>query len=586
MNMSRYNMIRTAALTTFIGLSVAASTLVQAQTNETAAAAQTVSPIITSLECSEEQAANCLSENRLCYLDACVSCLENFVDWPASIEISNSTNAETGVTDFAIDSISLNDTTCMPIDELRVDLFVQFFQPLWLTIQEDIENNDNPDAALEIWQGRLQTLKNAALFVAAHNRQLPPPSYILTLNEFSADTPEEAQLLEGYEAPTDPGAAFLTYLVAKVWADDLGEAPVLASRVDWVERGAVTSVKDQGTFFTFFLYYIICVVWFAVSKFDPSLTLYSNTHQYHHTLIGRCGGCWSISVSGVIEGIAAIQSNFTYLQSVSFQQLISCDEGNYGCGGGFPAAAIAYANLNLAGGMATLNNYPFTDGEKGETTDECRIDDHEIAVKSAKGQAVTFYGNVGDDSFDIRMQKMKRAVHEQPVAIAMNSECATIKNYKAGVLTDEGDCACGPADIEGCLTHAVLLVGYDDDHSPPFWKIKNSWGTGWGEDGYLRVAQFNPVEPSQNSWGLFGILAEGIITLEAFNRTSQVYDKPQELRDTWETVLIGIAVFFCAACLGIGLVILKNRVFGPGKEGEEKIKDAEVGYGANNLTSK
>lgn len=237
-----------AALTACIVIvSVAPPTLVRAQADETAAPTQIVSPIITSLECSEEQADKCLNENRLCYLDTCVSCLENFVDWPNSIEISNSTNAETGVTDFTIDSISLNDTTCMPIDELRVDLFVEHYQPLWLTIQGDIENSDNPDAATEIWQGRLQTLKNAALFVAAHNRQLPPPSYILTLNEFSADTPEEAQLLEGYEAPADPGAAFLTYLVANAWSSALEDATVLPSRVDWVERGAVTSVKNQGT---------------------------------------------------------------------------------------------------------------------------------------------------------------------------------------------------------------------------------------------------------------------------------------------------------------------------------------------------
>lgn len=241
---------------------------------------------------------------------------------------------------------------------------------------------------------------------------------------------------------------------------------------------------------------------------------------------------------------------------------------------------MAYANLNRAGGVATLNNYPFTDGNKGETTKECKIGDYEIAVESAKGQAVTFYGAVGDDGFDIRMQKMKNALAEQPVAIAMNSDCATMKNYKKGVLTDDGDCSCAPTDIEGCLTHAVLLVGYDDDHDPPFWKVKNSWGTGWGEDGYFRVAQSNPVAPSQVSWGLFGILAEGIITLEAFNQTSQVYDKPQELRETWETVLIGVAIFVAAACLGIGLALLKNRVCAPRKDSEnnagEEAKDPEV----------
>ena len=265
--------------------------------------------------------------------------------------------------------------------------------------------------------------------------------------------------------------------------------------------------------------------------------------------------------------------------------MLSCDDQNYGCGGGFPASALAYANLNPAGGVATLNNYPFTDGTKGETTEDCHLVGKEIAVESSQGRAVTFYGSVGDDTFDIRLQKMKAAVAAQPVAIAINSECNTFKNYQQGVLTDDGECTCRPTDLEGCLTHAVLLVGYDDDHDPPYWTIKNSWGTGWGEDGYVRVAQLNPHDDSPwSSWGLFGLLAEGIVTLQATNTTAQVYDEPQELRQTWEKVLIGLAVFLGAACLGIGLAILKNRLCPPrrggnGGGGGNGGDDAEVGNG-------
>jgi Papain family cysteine protease len=300
--------------------------------------------------------------------------------------------------------------------------------------------------------------------------------------------------------------------------DDTSSSSSVPAAVDWVERGAVTSVKDQG----------------------------------------RCGGCWSISITGAIEGAAAISNN--YLQSLSFQQLISCDESNLGCDGGFPASALAYANNNLEGGTATLNDYPYTDGELGETTQECQIADKNIAVNSQQGRAITYYGAVGDDTYDLRMQKMKQGLARQPIAVAVKSDCTTWTNYRSGVVTDDGDCACLPSMTEPCLDHAVLLVGYNDDYDPAYWKIKNSWGTGWGEDGYIRIAQFNP-HTTANSWGLFGVLAEGVVPLQAVNQTSQVYDESQDVgMETWEKLCILLGAFVAAACLGVGLVRCKNRI--------------------------
>ena len=47
-----------------------------------------------------------------------------------------------------------------------------------------------------------------------------------------------------------------------------------------------------------------------------------------------------------------------------------------------------------------MNDYPFTDGQSGETTSECQVSDKAIAVTSQNGQAITYYGAVGDDTFN------------------------------------------------------------------------------------------------------------------------------------------------------------------------------------------
>jgi cysteine peptidase B len=35
--------------------------------------------------------------------------------------------------------------------------------------------------------------------------------------------------------------------------------------------------------------------------------------------------------------------------------------------------------------------------------------------------------------------------------------------------------------------HAVVLVGYNNDHNPPYWVAKNSYGPGWADNGFFKV---------------------------------------------------------------------------------------------------
>ncbi|CAE7566760.1 unnamed protein product, partial [Symbiodinium microadriaticum] len=72
------------------------------------------------------------------------------------------------------------------------------------------------------------------------------------------------------------------------------------------------------------------------------------------------------------------------------------------------------------------------------------------------------------------------AVYQQPVSVFIQANQRDIKQYSSGVFTG----VCGQR-----LDHGVLAVGYgsDVDSGIDYWNIKNSWGTAWGENGYIRI---------------------------------------------------------------------------------------------------
>nr|XP_043637817.1 vignain-like [Erigeron canadensis] len=172
---------------------------------------------------------------------------------------------------------------------------------------------------------------------------------------------------------------------------------------------------------------------------------------------GQCGSCWAFSAVSAVESINAIKTG--QLIELSEQQLVDCDSASAGCDGGLMEPAFKF--IVEHGGLATEESYPYT--EKHNPCDKSKFGHHSVTLS-------------GQEYTDGTEEQLMKAVAHQPVSIAME----TTENffmYKEGIYT-------GPCGINN--NHAMTIVGYDECPEGKYWIVKNSWGEGWGEKGYVR----------------------------------------------------------------------------------------------------
>uniref|UniRef100_A0AAV1T2W5 Uncharacterized protein n=1 Tax=Peronospora matthiolae TaxID=2874970 RepID=A0AAV1T2W5_9STRA len=176
---------------------------------------------------------------------------------------------------------------------------------------------------------------------------------------------------------------------------------------------------------------------------------------------GMCGSCWAFSTTGAVEGAAFVASG--KLPSLSEQELVDCDHnGDMGCSGGLMDHAFAWIEEN--GGLCSEEDYDYK--ARAQVCRKCEKN----VVKVTGYQDV----NAQDE------EALKVAVAQQPVSVAIEADQKAFQFYKTGVF----NLTCGTQ-----LDHGVLVVGYGSEDGQKFWKVKNSWGSSWGEQGFIRLAR-------------------------------------------------------------------------------------------------
>lgn len=215
--------------------------------------------------------------------------------------------------------------------------------------------------------------------------------------------------------------------------------------IDWRELGAVNPIKDQG----------------------------------------QCGSCWAFSSVACMEGAHFVKTG--KLLNLSEQQLVDCageNYGNYGCNGGWQEAAFTYYEQFDA---IAEDDYAYT--AKDGT---CQFKD-----KQGTGVNATIYFMVVSKS----EVNLREAIAQQPVSVSIEADQDVFGLYQSGIF-DSPECGT-------MLDHAVALVGYGSENGQKYYILRNSWGTDWGEEGYMRIAdtgmgegicgvQIEPLYPVSN----------------------------------------------------------------------------------------
>ncbi|KAL4430300.1 hypothetical protein ABPG74_019459 [Tetrahymena malaccensis] len=211
----------------------------------------------------------------------------------------------------------------------------------------------------------------------------------------------------------------------------------VSQSIDWRQLGAISPVKNQGS----------------------------------------CGSCWAFSAVALAESVNLLRNNS--LAQYSEQELVDCTYKNpqyynYGCQGGWPSSAYNYIQ---AQGISSQQNYPYIGANRN-----CSINSASPPKAFYAKNPIYYYTNNGNQT-----NLVQYAVNQAPISVLVDA--TNWSSYSQGVFNN-----CGNVTIN----HAVLLVGYDTSGN---WLIKNSWGTNWGQKGYITLAPGNTCNVQSSPLG-------------------------------------------------------------------------------------
>jgi cathepsin B len=190
---------------------------------------------------------------------------------------------------------------------------------------------------------------------------------------------------------------------------------------------------------------------------------------------GHCGSCWAFSATAAIESQLLIDKG-SYV-NLSEQSLLSCnsDPTHNNCGGGYETTAASYltsTGIPLESCYPYRDYYNYSEGAASSCSYAC-------AGRTGQSYKISGWGSV-----PANVPAIKSAIATYGPVVARYAVYSDFYSYHSGVYQY------GWGSYQGL--HAILVVGYYDDAyygGGGYFKVKNSWGTGWASyGGYFYIA--------------------------------------------------------------------------------------------------
>jgi len=231
----------------------------------------------------------------------------------------------------------------------------------------------------------------------------------------------------------------------------------------------------------------VCVSTKTAESFDWGDELSTAQHVLDQ---GSCGSCWAVAAAGALNMHAEIVSGGRFTDVLSPQSLLSCSPNELECGGQGgckgATAEVAYdwlKSMGTSGGVRTIGQQPYT-----ATDQKCSSPGQSLRGADPAAVSITGWKKIKDNDAEALMNTL---VTVGPLATSIAA--SGLHGYSSGV-------------VDGCqdniINHAVVLTGYgsDPEYDMNYWKVRNSWGKNWGEDGFFKLKRAAAGQEEPCGW--------------------------------------------------------------------------------------